>query len=92
MTTTASSTLDKLFDPVARCLTPEVARALVNLRADPEVQAQLDEFADKNTAGRLTPEERVEYDMLLSALSVVTVLQSKARMLLKTSCPSLRRQ
>ena len=85
MTTTASSTLDKLFDPVGRCLTPEVARALVALRADAEVQARLDELADKNTEGQLSADERAEYDMLLAALSVVTVLQAKARVLLNST-------
>ena len=82
MSVTLSTTLDRLFEPVGRCLTPEVARALVGLRADPEFQARLDELADKNTLGQLTLDERAEYDMYLTAISVVTVLQSKARMVL----------
>src|SRR6185503_10938101 len=35
-------TLDRLLDPVGRCLTPEVARRLVALRAEPELQARVD--------------------------------------------------
>ncbi len=51
-----TDTLDRLLDPVSRCLTPEVALALVNLQADPSFQARLDELADKNTENRLSPE------------------------------------
>jgi hypothetical protein len=80
-----TDTLDRLLDPVSRCLTPEAARALVNLRADPSIQARLDELADKNTENRLTPDEREQYDLYLSAISVITVLQSKARMILKAT-------
>jgi len=79
VSTAITATLERLFDPVGRCLTPEAARALVELRADEEFQARLDELADKNTAGALSPEEGAEYDLYLSALSVVTVLQSQAR-------------
>lgn len=78
-----TATLDRLLDPVSRCLTREAATALVNLQADAQFQGRLDELADKNTAGRLTDEERQEYDLYLPAISVVTVLQAKARMLLK---------
>ncbi len=80
-----TDTLDRLLDPVSRCLTPEAARALVNLRADPSIQARLDELADRNTENRLTPDEREQYDLYLSAISVITVLQSKARMILKAT-------
>ena len=55
-------TLDRLLDPVVRCLTPEVARRLVELRADPGLQGRIDALADKCTEGQLTPEEREEYD------------------------------
>jgi len=57
---------------------------LVNLRADPSIQARLDQLADKNTENRLTPDEREQYDLYLSAISIITVLQSKARNLFPT--------
>ena len=85
MNNTLTSTLDRLLDPVGRCLTPEVAQALVDLRADHKFQERLDELADKNTAGELTEQERAEYDLYLAAISVVTVLQSKSRALLQTT-------
>jgi hypothetical protein len=56
---------------------------MVSLRADQEFQERLDELADKNTSGLLTEQERAEYNLYLAAISVVTVLQSKSRTLLK---------
>lgn len=74
--------LDRLLDPVSRCLTPEVARQLVALRADPELQQRVDALADKCTEGQLTPEEREEYETYVRASRFVAILQAKARRLL----------
>jgi hypothetical protein len=52
------------------------------LRADEEMQARLEDLADKSTAGALTPEEREEYQTYVSALDFVAVLQAKARAML----------
>ena len=75
--------LDRLLDPVARSLTPETARALVALRADPETQARIDELADKCNEGRLTPAEREEYETAVQASTFIAILQAKARALLR---------
>jgi len=75
-------TLDRLLDPVTRCLTPEVARRLVELRADPELQSRVDMLADKNTEGQLTPEEREEYETYVWTSRFIAILQAKARRLL----------
>jgi len=53
--------------------------------ADPAFQAKLDELADKNTAGGLSAEEQALFDLYLAALSVLTVLQSQARILLEAA-------
>jgi hypothetical protein len=74
--------LDRLLEPVSRCLTPEVARRLVGLRAEPEIQERLDLLADKATEDALTPEERAEYETYVRALDFIAVLQAKARALL----------
>jgi len=76
------SILDQLLTPVGDCLTPDVARHLVDLRASPEVQARLDELADKCTEGQLTAEERAEYEAAVAAIEFISVLQAKARRLL----------
>lgn len=75
-------TLDRLLDPVSRCLTPEVARQLVALRSDPELQARVDALADRCNDGSLSPEEREEYEIYVRASRFIAILQAKARKLL----------
>lgn len=65
------------------CLTPESARRIANQRADAVTQAKFDELADKANEGLLSDEERVEYDRLLAAFHVITILQARARTLLE---------
>jgi hypothetical protein len=60
----------------------DVARWLLELRADSVLQARFDELADKNTEGIITDEELTEYDEYLQAASVIAVLQAKARSVL----------
>ncbi len=50
------TTLDRLVEPVVRTFTPKVARVLIQLRADPELQGRMDELAAKCNEGELTPE------------------------------------
>ena len=75
----SSQVLDRLLDPVAECLTPEVARALVNLRARPEIQARIDELARKSNEGTLSPIEQAEYRDTIEAIDFISILQAKAR-------------
>jgi hypothetical protein len=82
------SALDRLLEPVGRCLTPEVARALVALRTDEATQARLEELADKSTEGMLTPGEREEYQAYVSAIDFLSVLQAKARAILAGAAQS----
>jgi hypothetical protein len=74
--------LERLLEPVTHCLTPEVARRLVELRADSAIQERLDVLADKNTEGELSPDERAEYETYVRALDFIAILQAKARRLL----------
>jgi hypothetical protein len=74
-----SPILDRLVEPVVRTLTPEVAKALIQLQADPEVQARLDELAEKCNEGKLTPDEREEYETSIRFGNFIALLQAKAR-------------
>jgi hypothetical protein len=76
------SILDQLLTPLGDCLTPEVARHLVELHASADVQARLEELADKSTAGQLSDAERAEYATAVAAIEFISVLQAKARRLL----------
>jgi hypothetical protein len=80
-----SSTLDRLVDPVVRTFTPEVARALIRLRADPELQARMDVLAEKCNEGRMTPQEREEYDTSVRFANYLAIIQARARRLLPAS-------
>ena len=71
--------LDELFEPVSRCLTPDVARRIAALRASPLVQETLDELAEKSTEGTLTEDERDKYETYVRAINFIGVLQAKAR-------------
>ena len=76
------SLLDRILEPVTRCLTPEAAKKLLELRADSEVQNRVDELADKSTAGTLTSEERGEYETYIAASTLIGILQLKAHEIL----------
>ena len=78
----ATAGLAKILDPVAQCFTPEVAKRVAELRADPAVQARIEELAEKCNEGTITPEEMAEYDAYIQAMDVVAVLQKKARTLI----------
>ena len=78
-TTVETAALDRMLEAVGRCLTPESAQQIVDLRADPRLQARLDELAEKSTNGLLTADEQSEYETYVRALDFITVLQNKAR-------------
>lgn len=83
-TDAAQQILADLLDPIGRCLTPDVARRIVNMRADSTVQSRLETLADKCTEGELTPSEREEYETGVRAVEFIGVLQAKARALLNS--------
>ena len=86
--TLSTHVLDRVLDPFTACLTPQVARRIVDLRADAQTQARVDELADKANEGALSPQEQAEYRQLAEAFDVITVLQAKARRLLETPTSS----
>ena len=71
--------LDKMLEPVARCLTPAVAEQIVGLRADRATQARIDELAAKSNDDALTEAELREYGAYVEAIDLVGILQAKAR-------------
>lgn len=71
--------LDEVLEPVARCFTPDVARQVAALRADPKLQARLDALARKANEGELTDDERDQYEAYVEAIDLISILQAKAR-------------
>ncbi len=80
---TAAIHLDRLLEPLAGCLSPDVAAKVADLRADDAMQCRIDYLADRSNEGLLTAEEREEYAGYLHAVDVVAILQAKARSLLR---------
>jgi hypothetical protein len=79
----STAQLDRLVEPVVRTLTPEVAKAIAELRADPELQSRMDELAERCNQGKLTPEERDEYETNIRFGNFLAIIQAKARRMQK---------
>jgi hypothetical protein len=81
-TADTSPALNRLVGPLSECLTPESARRLLALKADPILQARVDYLAGRCTEGLLTPDERAEYGNYVAFGTFIAILKSKARQLL----------
>ena len=75
-------TLDRFLDPIAACLTPDVARQIAELRIDEDTMRRLEELREKANEGTLTDSERAEYEEFVEGHDFLTILQAKARALL----------
>ncbi|HJT79011.1 MAG TPA: hypothetical protein VJ739_17580 [Gemmataceae bacterium] len=71
--------LDRLLEPVGRCLSGDAARALAGLHADEPTQARVHELAEKCNEGTLSDDERAEYESYVMASAIVAILQAKAQ-------------
>jgi hypothetical protein len=77
--------LDQLVASLGDCLTPESARRLLALKANPKLQARVDDLAGRHSRGELTTDEQAEYGCYVSYSTFVAILKSKARQLLANS-------
>ena len=80
--TLSPSILDQILEPLGNAMPLDYARELVEYRASPDVQARVDELADKCNEGQLTDAERDEYDDYLQAFHFIEIMQRKARRVL----------
>jgi hypothetical protein len=76
---TTTRILERLLEPVGRCLSAKAARELASLRADADVQTRVSELAEKCNEGTLSADERTEYEACVMAAHIVGILQAKAR-------------
>jgi hypothetical protein len=74
-----ASYLDRFLEPVTEAFTPELARRLVDLRADDELQLEIEVLRQKANEGTLSPDEEVAYRDFVEAVDVISIIQSKAR-------------
>lgn len=75
-TTSESLAFDRGVRPVMEIVLPEKADAIISFRADPELQARIEELARKSTEGELTEDERAEY---VRANKFVAILKRRAQ-------------
>lgn len=80
-----ASLLEDLIRPLSECLTPESATRLLEVKADSQLQARVDELADRQRLGTLSAEETSEYAKYVSYGTLLAILKSKARQLLSHS-------
>ena len=64
---------------------PEKADAVIGFRADPELQARIEELAQKSTEGELTEDERAEYSGYVRANKFVAILKRQAQQIANPS-------
>lgn len=83
MSNVTANVFDQILTPFTDCLTPDVAQRIAEMKADPKTQSRLDELADKANEGQLSPAEEQEYSKYRDAFHFITVLQAKARHLLR---------
>ena len=74
-----TSYLDRLLDPLTDAFTPTMALALLELRADTELEAHIGELRRKANDGTLTPAEDAEYKNFVEAVDLISIMQAKAR-------------
>lgn len=58
---------------------PESARRVAEFRVAPVVQERIDILAGQANEGLITQDERVEYEAIINAADLITVLKLKAR-------------
>ena len=75
----STSLLGRVLKPLGRCLNEASARQIMALRADSAARRRIETLAAKCDAGRLTPEERAEYQVFVEVGDLVALLQAKAR-------------
>ena len=72
---------DRGVRPVLQIVLPDKAEQLLSFRPDPELQARIEELAEKSTEGQLSEEERAEYEGYVRANKFIAILQRQARQL-----------
>lgn len=77
MTALDSASLHKFLLHFTDTLTPELAEHFVTLPPDTDFQRRLDELAELASEGRLSEEERREYDTYVEAMDIIALLRVK---------------
>ena len=84
-----TSMLEQLAGLDERSLSPQVARAILNVGFDASYQERVHDLSEKARRGSLEPAEAAELDESIRVGDLLAILQSKARRVLRRSASSL---
>ena len=76
---TTNDVIENVLSAVGGCLDAASAEALLRLRAPEQLQARIEDLAERCTEGQLSDEEREEYESLMRLGIFVAILQARAR-------------
>jgi hypothetical protein len=80
-TTSETIAFERGIRPLMEIVLPDKADAVINFRPAPELEARIEELAEKSTEGRLTEDERAEYAGFVRANKFIAILKRQARRL-----------
>jgi hypothetical protein len=81
---TEAAILARIIQSDDRVLTPEAARYLLSMKLPASDENRVNELSAKARSGSLTESERVELESYLHIGTLLGVMQSKARRLIKS--------
>jgi hypothetical protein len=67
--------------PIMELVLPDKADQVLRFHPDPELQARIEELANKSTEGKLTSDERGEYAGYVRANKFIAILKRQAKQL-----------
>jgi hypothetical protein len=79
---TATEFLSSYIEPLAAELTTQQAQTILSIKPADRLIARVQELGDKASAGKLTEQERAEYEYYIDVDDVIGLLKAKARSLL----------
>ncbi len=78
-TTSESQAFNCGVRPVLEIRVAGKAAAVIGFQADPELQARIEELAQKSTEGELTQDERAQYVGYVRANKFIAILKRQAQ-------------
>jgi hypothetical protein len=75
--------LERVISPVKGGLSPDAARAILELRFDKQAVKQIRGLLQKNNRGKISADERITLERFLRVGKFIDLLHAKARLSLK---------
>ncbi len=73
----AGTALDRLLDPFSECFNAESAQRIAHFNISPTVEARMDTLAESANDGKLSAEERSEYEALINTTDLISIIKLK---------------